>query len=150
MQALIDFFRARRGAAKGFRFRDPFDDSSNGMTGIPGYTDQLLGIGDGVRTRFDLVKHYGSGDEPQRRRITRPVPGTLRVGVDGVERTSDWSVEPGGTITFTIAPAAGELVTAGYRFDVPVRFAEDRLEVNRAGFAAGEAVSVPLIEIREG
>lgn len=150
MQALIGFFRARRGAAKGFRFRDPFDDSSNGMTGIPGYTDQLLGIGDGVRTRFDLVKHYGSGDEPQRRRITRPVPGTLRVAVDGVERTSDWSVEPGGTITFTIAPAAGELVTAGYRFDVPVRFAEDRLEVNRAGFAAGEAVSVPLIEIREG
>lgn len=40
-------------------------------------------------------------------------------------------------------------MTAGFRFDVPVRFAEDRLAVNRATFAAGEAPSVPLVEIRE-
>ena len=47
------------------------------------------------------------------------------------------------------APAAGVVLTAGYRFDVPVRFAEDRLEISRATFAAGEAVSVPLVEVRE-
>ena len=32
---LIAFFRARRGPAVAFRFRDPFDHSSNGMTGVP-------------------------------------------------------------------------------------------------------------------
>jgi uncharacterized protein (TIGR02217 family) len=149
MQALIAFFRARRGAAKGFRFRDPFDDSSNGMTGAPGYSDQLLGIGDGVRTRFSLVKHYGGGDEPQRRYVTRPIAASVRIGVGGTESHSGWSLGPGGTIDFAAAPAAGSPVTAGFRFDVPVRFAEDRIEVNRAGFAAGEAVSVPLVEIRE-
>ncbi len=59
-----------------------------------------------------------------------------------------WSVEEGGVVRFEGAPEAGAVVTAGFRFDVPVRFAEDRLEVSRAGFLAGEAPSVPLVEIR--
>jgi hypothetical protein len=67
LHALIAFFRARRGAAVAFRFEDPFDHSSNGMTGVPGAADQLLGIGDGLRTEFPLVKRYGE----QERRITR-------------------------------------------------------------------------------
>jgi uncharacterized protein (TIGR02217 family) len=150
IQALIAFFRARRGAAKGFRFRDPFDDSSSGMTGAPGWGDQLLGIGDGVRTRFYLVKLYGAGGEAQRRRITRPVTGSVVIAVDGVPRTTGWVLEEGGTIAFDVAPPVAKPVTAGFRFDVPVRFAEDSLEVNRASFAAGEAPSVPLIEVREG
>jgi uncharacterized protein (TIGR02217 family) len=149
MHTLIAFFRARRGAAKGFRFRDPFDDSSSGMTGTPGPADQLIGIADGVRTRFPLVKHYGGGEDPQRRRITRPVAGSVRIAVGGLPQASGWMVDDDGSIDFAAAPPAGEPVTAGYRFDVPVRFAEDRIEVSRAGFAAGEAVSVPLIEIRE-
>ncbi len=54
-----------------------------------------------------------------------------------------------GVIRFDEAPAAGAEVRAGFRFDVPVRFAEDRLDISGATFAAGEAPSVPLIEIRE-
>ncbi|MDB5685361.1 MAG: hypothetical protein JWM75_3059 [Sphingomonas bacterium] len=150
IQTLIGFFRARRGAAKGFRFRDPFDDSSSGMTDDPGIGDQLVGVGDGVRTRFELTKHYGEGADAQRRRITRPVPGSVRVAIDGGERHAGWTLESGGIVAFYEAPGDGVGVTAGYRFDVPVRFAEDRLEVSRAGFAAGEAPTVPLIEIREG
>ena len=79
MQTLIGFFRARRGAAKAFRFRDPYDDSSAGMTDAPGVADQVLGVVDGVRTRFALVKRYGVGDEALVRRITRAVPGSVRV-----------------------------------------------------------------------
>jgi uncharacterized protein (TIGR02217 family) len=60
LKELIAFFRARRGAAVGFRFEDPFDNSSNGMSGDPQPEDQLLGIGDGVRTDFPLVKYYGA------------------------------------------------------------------------------------------
>ena len=55
----------------------------------------------------------------------------------------------GGAVEFDAPPPAGAAVTAGFRFDVPVRFAEDRLEVNAAAFAAAEAVSVPLVEVRE-
>jgi uncharacterized protein (TIGR02217 family) len=143
---LIAFFRARRGAAKGFRFRDPFDFSSNGMTDEPGAADQLLGTGDGVRTDFALVKDY----DGQERRITRPVAGSARVSVDGIERVSGWTLGPKGVVSFAEAPATGAAVRAGFRFDVPVRFEDDRLEVSRATFLAGEAAGVKLIEVREG
>jgi uncharacterized protein (TIGR02217 family) len=146
LHVLIAFFRARRGAAQAFRFEDPFDHSSNGMTGAPGAADQALGTGDGVRTEFALVKHYGG----QERRITRPLAGSVRVSVGGVERTSGWTLGPLGTLSFEAPPAAGAAVEAGFRFDVPVRFAEDRLSVSRATFEAGEIASVPLIEVREG
>ncbi|HYG48111.1 MAG TPA: DUF2460 domain-containing protein [Allosphingosinicella sp.] len=145
LHALIAFFRARRGAAVAFRFEDPFDHSSNGMTGAPGAADQRLGAGDGVRTEFALVKHYGA----QERRITRPVAGSVRVSVAGVERVSGWTLGPLGTVSLEDAPEAGAEVRAGFRFDVPVRFEQDRLSVSRATFEAGEIPSVPLIEVRE-
>jgi uncharacterized protein (TIGR02217 family) len=147
METLIAFFRARRGSAVGFRFRDPYDFSSNGMTGSPSPTDQVIGIGDGVRDTFTLTKSYDGGET---RRVTRAVAGSVRVAIGGAELLSGWTLEPLGEIRFATAPAAGAAVTAGYLFDVPVRFAEDRIEVNRATFLAGEAPSVPLIEIREG
>jgi len=146
---LIAFFRARRGAARGFRLRDPSDHSSSGMTGTPSATDQAISTGDGTSTAFALVKRYGEGPEAQVRRITRPVSGSVLVSVDGQPLASGWLLEPGGTVVFTTPPPAGTTVRAGFRFDVPVRFAEDRLEVAGAAFAAGEAPSVPLVEIRE-
>lgn len=145
---LIAFFRARRGSARGFRLADPFDHSSGGMTGTPAATDQPIGTGDGLTADFALVKHYGEGDDPQTRRITRPRPGTVLVAVDGTPVTG-WSLGEGGRVVFAEAPPAGALITAGFLFDVPVRFAEDRLDVSAAAFAAGEAPSVPLIELRE-
>lgn len=145
---LISFFRARRGAGRGFRLTDPFDFSSNGNTAPPTMTDQVLGIGDGLTASFRLVKRYGDGPEPQIRPITRPHAGSVLVSIDGVE-ASGWTLEPGGVIALADAPAAGAAIRAGFLFDVPVRFAEDRLEVSGAVFAAGEAPSVPLVEIRE-
>ena len=100
----------------------------------------------GRRRGSSWSRHYGEGE---RRRITRPVVGSVRIAVDGVEQAAGWVLEPLGGILFDMPPADGDEITAGYLFDVPVRFAEDRLEVNRASFLAGEAPSVPLIEIRE-
>ncbi|WP_068076104.1 DUF2460 domain-containing protein [Novosphingobium lentum] len=145
---LIAFFRARRGQARGFRLRDPADFSSSAMTGTPGIADQPLGTGDGATARFELVKLYGEGADAQRRRITRPRPGSVRISVGGVA-PGGWSLEPLGTIAFAVAPPAGAAIRAGFLFDVPVRFAEDRLDIAGTVFAAGEAPSVPLIELRE-
>lgn len=145
---LISFFRARRGAARAFRLRDPFDFSSNAMHRTPTAFDQLLGSGDGLCARFRLRKRYGEGSEAQIRPITRPVTGTVIVSVGGVI-TEDWVLEAGGWIRFTAAPADEAQVRAGFLFDVPVRFAEDRLDVTGANFAAGDMPSVPLIEVRE-
>ena len=85
---LIAFFRARRGAARGFRLRDPSDFSSNAMTAAPTRSDQLLGTGDGVTASFPLLKRYGEGDAQQLRRITRPLAASLLVSIDGVATTT--------------------------------------------------------------
>ena len=132
---LLAFFRARMGPARGFRLRDPFDFDAVG---------EVVGVGDGVARRFALVKSYGAME----RRITRPVAGSVSVAVGGVA-TSAFSVEAGGWVVLDVAPALGAVVTAGFAFDVPVRFAEDRLSVARATFLAGVAASVPLVEVRE-
>lgn len=145
---LIAFFRARRGAAKGFRISDPFDHSSNGMTGSPTQLDQLIGIGDGQKADFQLIKAYGQGDDPQIRPITRPRLETLVVSVDG-NAVLDWTVSQKGLLSFSQAPATGAEIRAGFLFDVPVRFAEDRIDVSGVNFEAGEAPSIPLIELRE-
>ncbi|MDQ0248290.1 uncharacterized protein (TIGR02217 family) [Sphingomonas kyeonggiensis] len=132
---LLAFFRARMGPARGFRLRDPFDCFA---------LDELIGVGDGVTTHFQLVRRYGSVV----RRITRPVAQTLVVEIDGAE-TEDFTLGEGGVVTLGLAPAEDVAVTARFLFDVPVRFAEDRLSVSRATFLAGALASVPLVEIRE-
>ena len=147
VRALTDFFRARRGAARGFRFRDPFDGSSAADGGPPAAGDQLLGLGDGERRQFALVKRYGEGDAEQVRPIRLPVEGSVRVSVDGIE-TAAFLITDDGEVSLDAAPGPGVAVRAGFLFDVPVRFAEDRLEASRATFLAGELASVPLVEVR--
>jgi len=146
---LLAFFRARRGAARGFRLRDPSDFSSNAMAGTPTALDQLLGTGDGITASFALVKRYGDGADAQVRRITRPVASSIKVSVDGAVLASGWTVDPLGLLVFAAPPANGTMIRAGFLFDVPVRFAEDHLEISGTSFAAGEAPSVPVVEIRE-
>ncbi|MBU2586574.1 MAG: DUF2460 domain-containing protein [Alphaproteobacteria bacterium] len=147
LSELVAFFRARRGPARGFRIMDPFDHSSNAMTGSPTMFDQLIGIGDGATADFQLIKSYGT-IEPQVRPITRPRPETLLVSIGG-GATTGWTLSEKGVLRFLAAPPAGAEVRAGFLFDVPVRFAEDRLDVSAVDFAAGEAPSIPLIELRE-
>lgn len=150
VQTLLGFFRARRGAAKAFRFRDPLDHSSNGMTGAPTPMDAVLGTGDGARVRFDLVKRYGADADSEVRRITRPVPASVRIALDGVEATAGWALGDGGVLLFDTPPVDGVTVTAGFLFDVPVRFETDRLDIAGHGPNAADLPHVPLIEVREG
>jgi uncharacterized protein (TIGR02217 family) len=142
VRALVDFYRARRGPAIGFRFRDPIDWEARAG-------GELLGIGDGVRTEFALVKRYGDGADAPVRRITRPVAGSVVVRVGGAV-AGGWTLVSGGVVSFAVPPPVGAEVRAEFVFDVPVRFAEDRLEVSRATYLAGEIASVPLVEVREG
>lgn len=145
LSRLLEFFRARRGQAFGFRFRDPLDWHS-GVEGISP-TDQLLGVGDGQTLSFPLVKRYGVLGLEEVRKITRPVHGSVRVSVNQQE-VHDWQLV-GGVVRFDEPPEEGAEVHAGFAFDVPVRFAADRLEISLSAWRAGEPVSVPLVEIRE-
>lgn len=142
LQALIAFFEARGGKLYGFRFRDMLDDRSGALGTEVSAQDQAIGLGDGARTEFALVKHYGGWA----RRIWKPVAGSVRVAVDGAEAAFGVNTET-GVVTLASAPSAGAAVTAGFRFDCPVRFDADRLDVTLEGFGAGRAIRVPLVEI---
>jgi uncharacterized protein (TIGR02217 family) len=149
---VVAFFEERRGRLHGFRFRDPLDHASGGPGAAPTPADQQLGVGDGARASFALVKRYGGGEAAYVRPIAKPAADSVRVAVGGVERTAGLHFDvdaAAGLVTFRAghAPAAGAAVSAGFAFDVPVRFDTDALDVNLARFRAGEIPSVPLIEI---
>ncbi|GJE41914.1 hypothetical protein AEGHOMDF_1084 [Methylobacterium soli] len=84
-----------------------------------------------------------------RRAIAKPVAESVRIAVGGVEvaRARFTCEAATGLVTFVAAPPPGALITAGFAFDVPVRFDTDELTVNLEAFAAGEIPKVPLIEI---
>ena len=149
IHTLVAFFEARRGRFHGFRFRDPADHKSCAPTGAPAATDQSIGTGDGATVSFQLAKTYGAGTSDWVRKITKPVSGSVLIALDGIPQSSGFSVDDAtGVVTFDSAPGVGVAVTAGFKFDVPVRFDTDRLDVDLDAFAAGSAPHVPLVEIR--
>lgn len=150
LHAVVGFFEERRGRLTGFRFRDRIDWRSGSPSQEPTPLDQRIGTGDGVTTRFMLTKTYGVGLAPYARPIAKPVGGTVRVALDGFEQAigSSFTCDPTtGLITFALPPAAGAAVTAGYAFDVPVRFDTDELDIDLSAFDAGAIPKIPLIEI---
>jgi uncharacterized protein (TIGR02217 family) len=149
LRTILSFFRARRGRAHGFRIRDPLDHASGKLAEGVTPLDESLGVGDGSTMTFPLVKRYGDETYAHLRRITRPLNETIRVAVNGAEQVSGWQATAGGRIRFDAPPPAGVPVTAGFVFDVPVRFAVDRLEISVSGWRSGELPSVPIVEIRE-
>ena len=151
MAALIAFFEARAGQLHGFRWKDWADCKSCAPSGVVGPGDLLIGTGDGLRVEFGLRKLYRSGSEGYLRPITKPVAGTVRVAVGGVERFEgqDYDLDHAtGVVVLRRAPMMEAPVTAGFEFDVPVRFDTDRIAVSVASFQAGDVPQVPVVELR--
>src|SRR4051812_28836585 len=152
LQAVVAFFEERRGQLYGFRWRDRLDHSSAAPGAAASPLDQGIGIGNGATAAFHLVKTYGSGFAPYTREIVKPVAGSVRIAVAGIEAAaSAFSCDTTtGVVTFLAGhiPAAGAAVTAGFLFDVPVRFDTDYLEVDLSAFAAGAIPKIPLVELR--
>lgn len=153
LHAVIAFFEERRGRLHGFRWRDHADWKSCAPGAAPAMLDQAIGTGDGTRAGFQLVKRYGALHAPYDRPIAKPVAGTVLVAVAGALRIegTDYDADATtGTITFRAGhiPAAGVAITAGFEFDVPVRFDTDKLEVNLSGFRHGAIPAIPIVELR--
>lgn len=152
VERLIAFFEARQGMLHGFRWKDWADYRSAAASVAISPIDQPLGKGDGVTRGFQLAKIYRSGGFGARRVITRPVAGTVVVAIGGIEQKEGlaWDLDAaGGLVGFHTAPAEGAEITAGFEFDVPVRFDTDLIQVSVASFQAGEVPRVPVVEVRE-
>jgi len=138
--ALIAFFRARKGRAYGFRFRDWTDYQAFA---------QPLGVGNGSNRTFQLIKRYASGGEIETRIIAKPVSGTVKIYRDGVQAITGWTVNTAtGLVTFTTAPASGVQVTADFDFDVPVRFDSDQMDITIETYQLGSWGQIQVLEIR--
>lgn len=153
LSQVVAFFEERRGRLYGFRWRDRLDYASAAPAAAVTPTDQIIGIGDDTTATFQLVKTYGAYYSPYQRPIVKPVSGSVRVAVDGNEagEGTDFTVDAAtGIVTFLpgFIPVNGATVTAGFLFDVPVRFDTDYLEVDLSAFAAGAIPKIPLVEIR--
>jgi uncharacterized protein (TIGR02217 family) len=153
LHAVIAFFEERRGRLYGFRWRDHADLKSCAPGEAPTPLDQAIGTGNGTTATFQLVKSYGSTFAPWTRTIAKPVAGTVRVAVAGVEQTAGtgFSIDTAtGVVTFLSGhiPASSAAITAGFEFDVPVRFDTDKLEINLQGFRHGAIPHIPIVEVR--
>lgn len=152
LHAVIAFFEERRGRLYGFRWRDHLDHKSCHPGNAPTALDQQIGVGDGATAAYQLVKRYGTAHAPYQRSIHKPVAGSVVVAVAGITTNSTaYTVDPTtGTITFSSEhiPLPGSAVTAGFTFDVPVRFGTDKLEISLSGFHHGSIPSIPILEIR--
>ena len=150
LHAVIAFFEERRGRLYGFRWRDPSDWKSCPPERMPTAGDQRIATGDGAIRTFQLTKSYGGPNAPWVRTIAKPVAGTVRVALGTTELAADaFTVDPAtGRVTLAVPPTRGAAVTAGFLFDVPVRFDTDHLDINLQGFRHGAIPSIPIVEIR--
>jgi uncharacterized protein (TIGR02217 family) len=116
LRTLAGFFLQQQGAFQPFLFDDPTDDSVTG---------QVLGTGDGATTAFQLVRTMSGFAEP----ITAPNTVSA-VYLNGLRQIpSSYGVDANtGLVTFTAAPAAGQVVAADFTYWFRVRFAEDAAE----------------------
>jgi uncharacterized protein (TIGR02217 family) len=148
---VIAFFEARHGQLHGFRWKDWTDFKSCRPSSLPGPFDQEIGRGDGGRESFQLSKTYASRAQSYVRPIAKPVESTVMIAIGGdvLEPGLDFLVDATtGVVTLQAMPEPGVPVTAGFVFDVPVRFDTDRITTSLTGFAAGEIPSIPIVEVR--
>ena len=167
---LREFFYARNGRAKGFRFRD-WNDYCSDMAGLSAYNlangttyggggaqidtlppaSQLTAqsIGTGGNSPYQLIKTYTDLTDFTKL-IQKPVNGALRIYDDGAEHTvgvtPDWTT---GLVTISPDITGGHAVTADYYFDIPVRFDTDFMEAEIEYFDLQNWVGIPIVETRD-
>lgn len=137
---LLGFFNGRRGASREFRFLEP--SYAGRPTADNAVTNQLLGVGDGVTKRFQLVVDRGEFIEP----IKDAVDG-FTITVAGAATTA-FSVDVNGGIVFTAAPPVSAPVMWTGQYYRRCRFKEDTLEATPWAEMVWETGTVTLRTIK--
>lgn len=137
MASMNAFFRACKGKAHGFRFKDPHDYTASGTDGV---VSLIPGSPSGL---YQLYKRYTSGSDTEDRKIRKPVNPITVAG--GGTYSVDYTT---GIITHT-----GGSAPSGWTgdFDVPVRFDVDGMKPAIVNIGGGQKLStwdsIELIEL---
>jgi uncharacterized protein (TIGR02217 family) len=137
MDQLDAFFRAVRGRAHGFRFKDWRDYQA---------TNEPLPFG--TSATIQLQKTYTSGSNTEVRTITKPVSGTVTARKNSVSTPVTFSTTT-GILTLTAgAPLITDVIDWTGEFDVPVRFDMDDMQVSIDAPGIHSWNRITLVEIR--
>lgn len=140
LEDLIAFFRARKGRAYGFRFKDWSDYFAN---------NQKIAVADGIEKQFQLIKSYSSGQQVEKRLVHKPVQNSVEIFVDNILQVQNYSINyQNGAIIFDIAPSDSSEISASFEFDVPVRFDTDSLSTSIDDYKVYSWQNISLVEIR--
>lgn len=142
-----EFWEGRRGPLRSFRFKDWSDFKSVSPNTTISDTDEALS--QLTSTTYQLQKVYSSASNPWTRAVTKPVSGTviIRDNTGSLTEGVDFTVNHlTGIVTFNVAPTGTP--TAGFEFDVPVRFQDDTIEINVELFNVGSMPAIILVEVR--
>lgn len=147
-ESVLAFFYTKFGKAHSFRFKD-WADFEIGDAGTD--TPQTIGTGDGETTVFPIVRRYSTAAFQFDRVLEKiniiPEPRAFK---DGVEQASGFTFQTGAaTLTWSVAPAVGELIGVICEFDVIVRFDTDHLGVTMEIFDAGSIPQIPIVEVKD-
>jgi uncharacterized protein (TIGR02217 family) len=148
IQELLEFWHAMGGPECGFRFKDYSDFKSSRVNENISATDQVLVFSADSPGGYQLRKTYQFGSRQLVRPILKPVTGTVLLADNGVVKTAgaDYVVDyTTGLIEISFTPVGQ--ITAGFEFDVPVRFdSEFPVEISNRNV---ESVSFTLRELRD-
>lgn len=139
LDEFLDIFHVCGGSAGAFRFHYWRDKPVVG---------QQIAVGDGATVQFQLFRTYIRGGFSRDRKITRPVVGSVTVYENGTPVSVGVDYDT-GVLIFGAAPPGGVIVTADFAHDIPVRFADDNLDVVGLTDDLDQPVNVTLVEIRE-
>lgn len=144
--AIDAFFRAVKGRAVGFRFKDWLDFRVALTEGVvAGLTGQT----------FQLQKQYESGSDESPRTIKKPIAAGFILKDLGTPLipTTDYVLDTTTGIITTAAPHTAANLTWSGEFDVPVRFDVDKLQGQIVSKNPTDGFliswdSIPLVELK--
>lgn len=131
LRTIMGFYLQQQGSFSPFYFTDPTDNFVQ---------NQLIGVGDGVTTTFQLVRTFGGFTEP----ILAPnvISGMV---VNGV--STNYSLLPYGVIQFASPPLPGPGIFATFSYYFLCRFGADSLEFSNFLYSLWELKKVNLQSI---
>lgn len=144
IEELTNFFYTVMGKGIGFRYKDWKDCK---------VTIERSSINDGndlaASGEFQLCKKYSIGVNSARYRvIKKPVVGTVKIFLNGVETENFTCDYTKGIITLTGDFEPEAIVTWSGEFDVPVRFDTDTMNTTIESFASYSWNQIPVVELR--
>lgn len=148
LESVLALFMAARGRKNSFRFRDPIDHKSCLKTGTPAYDDQtILAAATAGQAEVQITKTYDYLSQTFERTITKPVSGSVLLGLNGSPISSGFSIDHStGIITFSPTLSLNDVVTAGYLFDCHCRFANDKMDIGLLNGGDLGSLTIPLVE----